>query len=44
MEMRYNVEFLADFIVYICPHCGHEKKFTKEEIFIATLEFIKEAC
>lgn len=44
MELRYNVEHPFDFIIYICPHCKHTKKFNKEEILIATLEFIKEEC
>lgn len=44
MELRYNVEHINDFIIYICPGCGHEQKFSKEDILIATLEFIKEEC
>jgi len=44
MELRYNVEHPTDFIIYICPNCGHEKKFSQEDILILTLEFIKEEC
>ena len=44
MELRYNVEFPNDFIIYICPKCGHNQKFSKDDILILLLESIKKKC
>ena len=44
MELRFNVEHIYDFIIYICSKCGHTKKFTQEEVLIFTFEALKKEC
>ena len=44
MELRYDTEFIRSFIVYTCPNCGHEHKFTMDEALIRVLEMLVKEC
>jgi len=44
MKLEHINLSIGDFIIYKCPDCGHERKFSRADILILMLESLKEQC